>query len=130
MVNKETIGNRIRIYRKSRGLSQEKLGEMIGVGQNTISNYENGAREPDRDTIEAIADAFNCSIHDLIPNNKSIVSSTDWDPASMAWADHADDTTRILARGMSRMSPENRQKLLDVARVMFSEDFDEEGNKK
>ena len=130
MGNKETIGERIRIYRKSRGLSQEKLGEMIGAKQNTISSYENGTREPNRDTIEALADAFNCSLHDLIPDNKSIVSSADWDPSSMSWADHADDTTRILARGMAKMSPENRQKLLDVARMFFAEDFDDEGNKR
>ncbi len=130
MGNKEEIGARIRLYRKSRGLSQAKLAEMIGVKQNTISSYESGERTPDYDTIEALADAFNCRISDLIQEKNGVVSDAEWNPDTMSWAEKEDETTRILARGMSRMTPENRQKLLDMARVMFGQDFDEEGNKK
>ena len=48
----------------------------------------------------------------------------------MAWADHEDENVRILARGVSRMSKKDREKLLDVARIMFAEDFREDGTRK
>ena len=71
------------------------------------------------------------SVDYLIGNDQSPVVSTDpWDPEEMGAADREDETIRVLARGVSKMSPENRQKLLDVARVMFSEDFDAQGNKR
>lgn len=129
MGNREEIGARIRLYRKSRNLSQAKLAEMIGVKQNTISSYESGERAPDYDTIEALADAFNCTIRDLMPD-KSVVSNEDWDVDSMTWAEKEDETVRMLARGISKMSQENREKLLGIARITFASDFDDEGNLK
>lgn len=130
--NKESLGNLIRFYRKSRGMSQLQLAEAVGCSKSTIAMYETGKREPDMDQIEALADVFNIRIRDLVPEreNSAHVNVSEWDPDSMAWAEKMDDTTRLLARGMAKMSPENRQKLYDVARLMFSEDFDEEGNKK
>ncbi len=41
-----TIGEIIRFQRESRGLTQEKLGEMVGVTQQTIQAYEFGRRHP------------------------------------------------------------------------------------
>ena len=35
-----TIGERIRIARKKKGLSQEKLGQMVGLQKAAISKYE------------------------------------------------------------------------------------------
>ena len=57
-----TIGERIKISRKSRGYSQDELGRLIGVQGTAIGNYERGEREPDRDTIEALADVFNTTM--------------------------------------------------------------------
>jgi transcriptional regulator with XRE-family HTH domain len=37
-----TTGQRIKTLRLSRGLSQEELGEMIGVKKAAINKYENG----------------------------------------------------------------------------------------
>lgn len=53
-----------------------------------------------------------------------------WNPEDMAWADRQDETTVVLNRGIARMTSENRQKLLDMARIMFKEDFDDEGTKR
>ena len=48
----------------------------------------------------------------------------------MDYADREDETIHIMARGMKKLSPDNRQKLLEVARALFSQDFDEQGNKR
>ena len=39
--------NRIREYRLRAGLSQRKLGELLGLGRNAISSWERGLTRPD-----------------------------------------------------------------------------------
>ena len=48
----------LKSIRETFGLSQAELGRQIGVGKSSISMYETGKREPDLNTIEAIADYF------------------------------------------------------------------------
>lgn len=52
--------------REERGLTQKELGRLIGVAEATISNYENGKREPKLDKLVALADALNVSIDELV----------------------------------------------------------------
>lgn len=40
--------------RKKAGLTQAEAGEKIGIKQTTLSGYENGASEPDLDTLLAL----------------------------------------------------------------------------
>lgn len=48
--NKEkTRGEVVREFRKFLRLSQTEFGELLGVGQTAISNYESGDRPLDRD---------------------------------------------------------------------------------
>jgi transcriptional regulator with XRE-family HTH domain len=52
--------------RKSRGYSQEELGEKIEVTRQTISNWESGLSTPDMDSIVALAKEFNISTDELL----------------------------------------------------------------
>ena len=60
------LGKNIRCLRKAYGETQEQLGEVIGVEKNTISYYENGKREPDKETLTAIASHFMISVEELM----------------------------------------------------------------
>ena len=60
------VGDRIRVLRIKRGLSQAQLADAICMKRSAIGNYERGIREPDLDTIEAFADFFDVSIADLM----------------------------------------------------------------
>lgn len=53
-------------YREEKGLSQKELGDMVGVSEASISNYERGIREPSFDTLCALADIFDVSLDMLI----------------------------------------------------------------
>jgi|SRR4051812_18722404 transcriptional regulator with XRE-family HTH domain len=45
MPNTETMGDRIRTLRQARGLTQEQLGEEVGVSKSAVSQWEDGSVE-------------------------------------------------------------------------------------
>lgn len=53
--------NRIRECRKAVGMSQEKLGKAVCVGDNTIARYESGVREPKLAMWERLGSALHVS---------------------------------------------------------------------
>lgn len=61
--------NRIAEMRKIRGLSQAKLAKLLGVAQNTVSNWENGSREPDNETLKKLAFHLGCTVDYLLGAN-------------------------------------------------------------
>lgn len=61
--------------RKQRSLTQQKLADALGISKSTISMYENGNREPDFETSEAIADYFNVRLDDLLGRKNSFSSN-------------------------------------------------------
>ena len=65
------IGEKIRVLRIKRGYSQAQLADIMNLKRSAISNYEQGIREPDLDTVEAFADFFQVSIADLIGRDET-----------------------------------------------------------
>ena len=53
------LKDRIKQVRKTVGLTQVEYGKLLGVAGNTITNYENGMREPSNLVITAICREFN-----------------------------------------------------------------------
>lgn len=60
MTNK--IAKKIRILRKSRGLTQQQLADLLGVQRATISNYEIGRRSPHLKELEKLADILGVNL--------------------------------------------------------------------
>ena len=60
------FGERLTELRKNAGISRQELGDICGVAQSTIVNYEKGIRIPYADTAVKMADYFHISIHDLL----------------------------------------------------------------
>lgn len=54
--------DRLRMLRKEKGLTQKQLGEMIGVGRTTISEYENGKIVPRQDGLIKLAEILHTSV--------------------------------------------------------------------
>lgn len=53
-----TIGERIKLFRKQKGLTQEELSKEIHMSTNSIQRYELGHREPTAATLKSIAKAL------------------------------------------------------------------------
>ena len=63
------MGNFQNIFKRLRtssGFTQVEIAEKLGISRSTIGMYETGAREPDFETLEKIADFFNVDIDYLL----------------------------------------------------------------
>ena len=58
--------SRIAEFRKSRGLTQERLAEMAGLHRVLIARYEAGITKPSVDSLVKIAGALHVTVDDLI----------------------------------------------------------------
>lgn len=71
------IGEKIRMYRTYRNLTQKKLAELCQISESAIRNYELGNRYPDDDTIMSISDALEIDRAALIDPDPSNVFSAE-----------------------------------------------------
>lgn len=53
---------RIRLLRENKNISQKKLAEDLLIGQSTMSEYENGVKQPPISILVKIADYFDVSL--------------------------------------------------------------------
>ncbi len=69
------FGRTLRRLRKEDNLTQKQLADKLGLAFSTISMYERGDREPDFETLEAIADFFNVSMDTLYGKDTNNLNS-------------------------------------------------------
>ena len=69
-MKRNIFGKKLRELRIEKKLSQKKLGEMFQVCNQTVSFWETGSREPDLDTLLAIAHYFDVSLEFLLEENE------------------------------------------------------------
>ena len=61
-----TLGEKLQTLRRSRGLSQEQLAEILEVSRQAVSKWENGDSTPDLDRLRAICTYFGVTTDYLI----------------------------------------------------------------
>ena len=64
------IGKFIAQCRNEKNITQEELGEKLGVTNKTISRWENGHYLPDIEMMQLLSKEFNISINELISGEK------------------------------------------------------------
>ena len=62
-----TVGEKVKLIRQQKKISQQKLGNMLGVSQAMIAQYENGKRNPKLETIRKIANALEVPFDEIVP---------------------------------------------------------------
>jgi len=66
MTDLTTLGQRIRYYRTSGGLTLDQLGAAVRIAGSQLSLMENGKREPRLSLLQAIAQTFGVQVSDLL----------------------------------------------------------------
>lgn len=103
-----TTGDKIRSARKAAHMTQEELALKTGVNRSAIAKYESGLIvNLKRDTLSALAKALNVS---------PVYLTIDDEPS-----DHQDnDETKQLLDMLKKLSPENREKILELCRLYIA----------
>lgn len=126
-----SIGEKIKEYRISMGLSQEELGALIGVKKAAVNKYETGrVVNLKRSTIKKLSDVFNISPIELMG----------WDSLNDDILEHSHASVNSLAKEISiedqlqtvlqqddyingfEFSQEQLQKILEYARFIRSQE--------
>ena len=62
---KKTVGKRIQDFRKSKGFTQEKLAEVVGIDTISLSKIETGRNYPTAENLTKIAHSLNIEEYEL-----------------------------------------------------------------
>ncbi len=103
-----SFSSRLRYYRQRAGLSQQKIGEMLGVSAVAVGKWEKGQAEPGIDKLLALAEKFGVSMDDLCGREGNVPMMT------------------AMGKGFARLSEEEQKKLLEVGRVLFGRRLEDE----
>lgn len=108
--------NNLRYLRKTRTtLTMKQLGEIVGVSESAIGNYETGKREPDYEMLLKLSEAIGCTVADIMEGQP---------PADNAPAlEDEPEEIRMIARAGRKMSPERRQDMLRMLKMVYPEEF-------
>ena len=60
----------VKEMRKRSGITQTELARMMGVRQNTVSQWETGINHPHVEMLPDLADALGCTLDELLRSKK------------------------------------------------------------
>ena len=72
-----TLGERLKMYRTQKGLSQEKIAEMLDVSRQAVTKWEAGQTTPSSDNLIALANLYDVSLDELIGKSENEIVSTE-----------------------------------------------------
>ena len=106
-----TVGDRIRKIRDKTGLTQTGFGELVGLEQRTISDYERGVSQPGVGRLYLIAEKFNVNPKWLINGVGEPYKQSEVDAATKERIER-----EHIRRLFSELSPKTQEIILDVLR--------------
>lgn len=66
MLDSKTVGETISEIRRRKGISQDVLSGLAGIGRTHLSAIERGERKPTLETLYRISVAFNMKMSDIM----------------------------------------------------------------
>jgi transcriptional regulator with XRE-family HTH domain len=125
-VDKE-IGSRVRMRRMVIGMSQEKLGEMLGLTFQQVQKYEKGTNRISVSRLLDIATILGMSIHHFyegITSTKAATAGFAEDAAPPYVADfmNAPEGHQLMKAFMSIQSPKVRRSIIQLATSLAADE--------
>lgn len=100
---------RIRELRQRARLTQQQLGEQLGVSAVAVGKWERGQTQPDIRSLTRMADIFGVTIDELCDRVPPV-------PAE-------DPNIQVMTRAFRQLTPDEQQKYLAVGRALFAHAF-------
>ncbi len=98
----------IKKLREELGISQQTLGEAVGVSQQSINKYENHPIEPDIDTLKKLSNYFRTSIDYLVENADIRIK------AQITKEYELNEAEQKIVNNFRQLSPEHQQVVLKI----------------
>ena len=109
-----TLGQRIQELRKQAGLSQEGLGEALGVSRQAVSKWEGDNGIPELDTLIAMSRLFGIPVGQLLgvetPEEQSETEEVDAETPAGFTEEQVEEILRRYVEESRRQEPEQVQK--------------------
>ena len=64
------LGDKIKLYRENKKMTQNDIADILEVSAGTVSKYESGTLEPSIESIKRLAELFEISIDELLNDEK------------------------------------------------------------
>lgn len=103
------IGDKIKKARIDKGLTQKELGNILGVSQAMIGQYEKGARHPKAETLKKFSNALDIPYSDFFDFNHPVIASHDESTITIFLHDEID---KNLYYGLSELNSVGKEKTL------------------
>jgi transcriptional regulator with XRE-family HTH domain len=121
-----TVGEKIRVFRVAKGMTQQELADASGVAYQNISQYERGVRTPKMSMVRKIAAALSVRVYDLeqgedidSPDEVAVL------PVELAVLREENERLRAMFDRMSRMTQTefmHWRETVDMTRSMLSKE--------
>ena len=117
------VGSRVRMRRKMLGLSQEKLGEKLGITFQQIQKYEKGTNRVGASRLQAMATALEVPVSYFFPDAVASQGNGLQEEGATFMMDFLSTTEGLeLSRAFVRIrNPKVRRKVLELVRVLGEE---------
>lgn len=114
------VGSRIRMRRKMLGLSQEKLGERLGITFQQIQKYEKGTNRVGASRLQAMSDALEVPVAYFFPETSPAAQSGMKEEGATFMMDFLSTSEGLdLSRAFTRIrNPKVRRKLIELVRAL------------
>lgn len=68
------FNEKLKSLRETKHLTQEDVAEQLSISRQSVSKWEQGINEPDIETLKRLCIILNCSIEELVDDDKEIAS--------------------------------------------------------
>ena len=102
----QKVGRRIQEVRKSRGLTQSELSQMVDLSTKYISNIECGFKMPKLDTFVSIVNALQCDANLLLTDVLDVTTSQE---------------SGLVSKKLLALPAHEQRRILRVLEVMIDE---------
>jgi len=118
------VGSRVRMRRKILGMSQEKLGEQLGISFQQVQKYEKGTNRIGASRLQTISQILEMPISYFFPQEPAAADGMGESAQSDYVSDFMMSSEGIeLNRAFAQIKdPKLRRKVIDLVRTMAATD--------
>lgn len=125
------VGSRIRFRRNLLGMSQEKLGEQLGITFQQIQKYEKGTNRVGASRLQAISEILEVPVSFFFEESPTASAVEGFAEHEVNYIDFCSSTEGVqLMRAFTHIKdPRVRRKIIDLAKALSNENVgDKIGN--